>query len=150
MRKRIGAILVLGRHPIPRKLNPIQMKNQTTKGRLMSLLLGLLIFTLPVQAQYYGGNGKIEIGLGVGPMFALTDLGGSAGIGRGFLKDLDVPQAKASAGIYVTAHPTEWFGIRVAATIGSVAANDADAPIPALDPFAAVCEFCRGSRGLRG
>ena len=104
------------------------MKNQTTKGRLMSLLLGLLIFTLPVQAQYYGGNGKIEIGLGVGPMFALTDLGGSAGIGRGFLKDLDVPQAKASAGVYVTAHPTEWFGIRVAATIGSVAANDADAP----------------------
>ncbi|MEY5034767.1 MAG: hypothetical protein RL447_1145, partial [Bacteroidota bacterium] len=45
-------------------------------GRLMSLLLGLLIHFLPVQAQYYGGNGKIEFGLGVGPMFALTDLGG--------------------------------------------------------------------------
>jgi len=104
------------------------MKNQTTWGRPMSLLFGLLVAITPLQAQYYGGNGKIEFGLGVGPMFALTDLGGSAGIGRGFLKDLDVPQAKASAGLYLTVHPTEWLGIRIAGTMGSVAANDADAP----------------------
>jgi hypothetical protein len=104
------------------------MKIQTTMRRLMSLLLGLLIHFLPVQAQYYGGNGKIEFGLGVGPMFSLTDLGGSAGIGRGFLKDLDFPQTKASYGLYLTAHPAEWLGIRVAATMGSVGANDADAP----------------------
>lgn len=104
------------------------MKNQTTRGRLIAILLGLLITQLPVQAQYYGGNGKIEIGLGVGPMFALTDLGGSAGIGRGFLKDLDLPQTKASAGLYLTVHPTEWLGFRIAGTVGSVAADDADAP----------------------
>lgn len=104
------------------------MKHQPTLGQLLGLLFGLLMNTVPVQAQYYGGNGKIEFGLGVGPMFALTDLGGSAGIGRGFLKDLDVPQARASAGLYLTAHPTEWLGVRIAATMGSVSANDADAP----------------------
>ena len=104
------------------------MKNQTTWGRLIAILLGLLITLNPVHAQNYGGNGRIEIGLGVGPMFALTDLGGSAGIGRGFLKDLDLPQTKASAGLYLTVHPTEWLGIRIAGTMGSVAANDADAP----------------------
>lgn len=104
------------------------MKNQTTRGRLIALLFGLFITQFPVQAQYYEGNGKIEIGLGVGPMFALTDLGGSAGIGRGFLKDLDVPRAKVSAGLYLTVHPTEWLGIRIAGTMGSVAADDADAP----------------------
>lgn len=104
------------------------MKNQTNLGRLISLLCGLLFACTPVQAQYYEGNGKVELGLGVGPMFFLGDLGGSAGIGRGFLKDVDFPQTKASAGLYLTVHPTEWLGIRVAGTFGSVAANDADAP----------------------
>ena len=104
------------------------MKNQTTLGRLLGLLAGLLIAFTPVQAQYYGITGKVELGLGVGPMFFLGDLGGSAGIGRGFLKDVDFPQTRASVGLYLTAHPTEWLGIRVAGTMGAVGADDADAP----------------------
>jgi hypothetical protein len=104
------------------------MKNQTTLGRLLGLLAGLLIAFTPVQAQYYGNTGKVELGLGVGPMFFLGDLGGSAGIGRGFLKDVDFPQMRASAGLYLTVHPTEWLGIRVAGTMGAVGADDADAP----------------------
>jgi hypothetical protein len=104
------------------------MKNQTTFKRALGLLAGLLIAVSPVDAQYYSNKGKVEFGIGAGPMFALTDLGGSAGIGRGFLKDLDIPQAKPSATISLAVHPTEWLGLRVSGTIGSVAANDADAP----------------------
>ncbi len=104
------------------------MKNFIKLGQLNGLLLGLFLLATPAQAQYYRSSGKVELGLGVGPMFALTDLGGSAGIGRSFLKDLDLPRTKPSVGVYVTAHPAEWLGIRVAATLGGVAADDADAP----------------------
>lgn len=104
------------------------MKNQTNWGPQIALLIGLFFALSPAQAQYGRGNGKVEIGLGAGPMFFLGDLGGSAGIGRGFLKDLDLPNAKFSTGVYVTVHPTEWLGLRIAGTLGSVTANDADAP----------------------
>lgn len=74
------------------------------------------------------GNGKIEIGLGLGPMFFLGDLGGSAGIGKTFLKDLDVPLTKLSKGLYVNFYPNEWLGFRLAGNMGQVEGDDAQAP----------------------
>lgn len=74
------------------------------------------------------GNGKLEIGLGFGPMFFLGDLGGSAGIGRDFLKDVDFPLTRLSKMVYVNYYPAEWLGFRVALNHGVLEGADAEAP----------------------
>lgn len=73
-------------------------------------------------------NGKFELGLGIGPMFFLGDLGGSAGVGKTFIKDLDLPLTKLNKGIYLNYYPSEWLGIRVAGNLGYVEGDDAQAP----------------------
>lgn len=74
------------------------------------------------------GNGKYEVSVGVGPMFFLGDLGGSAGIGRGFVKDLDFPMTKFGISVYGTYYPSEWLGLRVALSHGTISGDDAEAP----------------------
>lgn len=74
------------------------------------------------------GNSKYEISFGVGPMFFLGDLGGSAGIGRPFIKDLDFPMTKVGISIYGSYYPSEWLGLRLALNQGTLAASDAQAP----------------------
>lgn len=74
------------------------------------------------------GNGKFEVGLGFGPMFFLGDLGGSAGIGRDFLKDVDFPLTKISKTLYANYYAAEWLGFRIALNHGVVEGNDAEAP----------------------
>jgi hypothetical protein len=73
-------------------------------------------------------NGKIEVGLGLGPMFFLGDLGGSAGAGKTFVKDLDLPLTKLNKGIYLNFYPKEWIGLRLAGNLGFVEGDDAEAP----------------------
>lgn len=73
-------------------------------------------------------NGKIELGLGLGPMFFLGDLGGSAGVGKTFVKDLDLPLTKLNKGIYLNYYPQEWVGLRIAGNLGFVEGDDAQAP----------------------
>jgi hypothetical protein len=61
------------------------------------------------------GNGKVELGLGLGPMFFLGDLGGNTGIGRStWLKDVSFPLTKLSKGLYLNLYPAEWIGFRLA------------------------------------
>ena len=74
------------------------------------------------------GNGKFEVGLGLGPMFFLGDLGGTAGIGRNFLKDVDFPMTKLSKMVYVNYYPGEWLGFRLALSHGVLEGADAEAP----------------------
>lgn len=74
------------------------------------------------------GNSKYEVSFGIGPMFFLGDLGGSAGIGRPFVKDLDFPMTKFGISVYGTYYPSEWLGFRVALNQGTISANDAEAP----------------------
>src|SRR6188474_909961 len=59
-------------------------------------------------------DGKYELGLGLGPSFFLGDLGGSRGIGKPFINDLDMPLTKFSKGIYFNVYPAEWLGLRLA------------------------------------
>ncbi|HJS53770.1 MAG TPA: hypothetical protein VJ765_04480 [Chitinophagaceae bacterium] len=59
-------------------------------------------------------DGKFEVGLGLGPAFFLGDLGGGTGIGKPFIKDLDLPLTKFSKGLYVNIYPAEWLGFRLA------------------------------------
>jgi hypothetical protein len=71
------------------------------------------------------GNGKYEIGLGFGPMFFLGDLGGNPGLGRGFIKDVNIPLVKLQKGIYASYYPGEFLGVRFALNHGVLEGNDA-------------------------
>jgi hypothetical protein len=73
-------------------------------------------------------NGKFELGVGLGPMFFVGDLGGNKGVGRSFVKDLDLPLAKLSKGVYLNYYPTEFIGVRLAANLGYLEGDDSQAP----------------------
>lgn len=74
------------------------------------------------------GNGKVELGIGLGPMFFLGDLGGSYGIGKTFVKDVDLPLTKLCKGLFVTISPNEWLGFRFAINHAVVQGDDKQAP----------------------
>lgn len=94
-----------------------------------ALLLTLNLTSLRTEAQSITtGDGKFEIGLGFGPMFFLGDLGGTAGIGKPFVKDIDFPLTKLGKSIYASYYPSEWLGFRLAINHGVLAGNDAEAP----------------------
>jgi hypothetical protein len=59
-------------------------------------------------------NGKLEVGLGLGPSFFLGDLGGNYGVGTTFIKDVNLPLTKLSKGVFVSVFPSEWLGFRFA------------------------------------
>ena len=74
------------------------------------LLLSVLTNTQSISFA----DGKYELGLGLGPSFFLGDLGGGKGIGKPFIKDLDLPLTKFSKGVFVNIYPAEWLGFRLA------------------------------------
>lgn len=97
--------------------------------RLYVLICLLTLFSFCARSQSIStGNGKFEVGLGIGPMFFLGDLGGAAGYGKTFIKDLDLPLTKLCKGIYANFYPTEWIGFRIAGNLGYVEGDDAEAP----------------------
>ncbi|MDQ3843786.1 MAG: hypothetical protein M3342_07205 [Bacteroidota bacterium] len=64
--------------------------------------------------SFTAGNGKAEIGIGLGPMFFLGDLGGNYGKGTTFIKDVNLPLTKLSKGLFINVFPAEWIGLRFA------------------------------------
>lgn len=60
------------------------------------------------------GNGKVEVGIGLGPGFFLGDLGGTYGEGKTFVKDVNIPLTKLSKGAFINFYPAEWLGFRLA------------------------------------
>jgi hypothetical protein len=105
------------------------MRTSVLLVRLTVLICFFTVFSSRCDAQSISTpNGKLEVGLGIGPMFFLGDLGGSAGVGTTFIKDLDLPLTKLSKGIYLEYYPQEWIGIRVAGNMGYVEGADAQAP----------------------
>lgn len=96
---------------------------------LLVLFLSLHLFSLRASSQSITtGNGKFEVGFGFGPMFFLGDLGGTAGIGRDFVKDLDFPLTTFSKKIFANYYPSEVIGFRLALNHGVLKGNDAEAP----------------------
>lgn len=80
-------------------------------------------------AQSIGGEiGRGEFAFGVGPMFFLGDLGGSAGEGKRFVKDLDFPLTKLAKSLYLSVYPSEFFGLRISLNHGTLEGDDAKAP----------------------
>jgi hypothetical protein len=71
------------------------------------------------------GNGKFEIGLGLGPLFFLGDLGGNPGLGKGtWLKDVSFPLVKLNKGLYLNFYPREWIGFRLGFNQGKLDGYD--------------------------
>jgi hypothetical protein len=96
------------------------MKNRLQYFIYRRLIIFLLSFTLfsSCYAQHFifgGENTKVEIGVNFGPTFFLGDLGGHAGYGSTFIKDLNLPLTKLVKGAFVSVYPNEWMGFRLAA-----------------------------------
>lgn len=106
------------------------MKRVIPNVRVIVLCLLLTIFSTRASfsQSITTGDGKFEVGLGFGPMFFLGDLGGTAGIGRPFVKDLDFPLTNLSKTLYGSYYPAEWLGFRLALNHGVLKGNDAEAP----------------------
>ena len=105
------------------------MRPSVLSVRLSVLICLLTVFSFTSRSQSVSvADGKIEIGIGLGPCFFLGDLGGSKGIGKTFVKDIDFPLTKISKGIYLNFYPTEWLGFRIAGNLGYLEGNDAQAP----------------------
>jgi hypothetical protein len=67
---------------------------------------------------------RVEVGINIGPSFFLGDLGGNAGKGTRFLKDVNFPLTKVMKGVFLAVYPNEWLGVRVAAEIGKLESQD--------------------------
>lgn len=105
------------------------MRTSVPFVRLSVLICFLLIFYTQPKAQSISvAGGRFELGLGIGPSFFLGDLGGSKGVGKTFVKDVDFPLTKLCKGLYVNVYPAEWLGFRVAGNIGYLEGDDAQAP----------------------
>jgi len=106
------------------------MRNKLLSAvHLLALFISLNLLSYRSYSQSIAtANGKIEVGLGLGPMFFLGDLGGTAGIGRDFIKDLDFPLTTLSKSIYANVYPSEWIGFRIALNHGVLKGDDAQAP----------------------
>lgn len=81
--------------------------------------------TASSQALMFGNEKtRVEVGINVGPSFFLGDLGGNRGRGTRFVKDVNLSVTQIMKGLYATVYPNEWLGIRAAAQIGVLEADD--------------------------
>jgi hypothetical protein len=105
------------------------MKRVVPSVRAIVLCLILAISSTRGYSQSISsGDGKWEVGLGFGPMFFLGDLGGSAGYGKRFVKDLDFPLTNLGKSLYVNYYAADWLGLRLSLNQGILTGNDAEAP----------------------
>ncbi len=99
--------------------------------RKLLALLPLVVCCQILHAQYYYNNSRyyesdvvFEIGLSGGVMNSLTDLGGKAGVGKNFIKDLRWKTARPSYGAYIMAMYKYAICGRIEGTFGRVAGFD--------------------------
>ncbi len=62
------------------------------------------------------GDARWEVGFNIGPTFFLGDLGGNAGEGTRFIKDINLELTKMMKGGFIAFYPAEWIGFRAAAS----------------------------------
>ena len=98
--------------------------------KIFFVLLAAML-TQPIFSQYYYHNNKyyesdltFEIGGSIGMMNCLTDLGGRKGIGKGFIKDLNLKNSNFDAGVFFMASYQNKVAVRLEATMGSIEAYD--------------------------
>lgn len=74
--------------------------------------------------KYHAGNIIVEAGGSAGIMNCLTDIGGQKGIGKNFIKDLNWRVTKPGFSLYATGTYKDIIGLRLDATVGSIASYD--------------------------
>jgi opacity protein-like surface antigen len=75
------------------------------------------------QSDFYN-DVTIEAGVSSGIMNCLTDLGGRAGTGKSFFKDINWKQGKVNWGVFTEILYQSTLGARLEFTVGNVAADD--------------------------
>lgn len=98
---------------------------------VFSAILMLTLLIDKASAQYYFYDNKyydnplvFELGGSVGAINCLTDLGGNKGIGKKFVKDINLGKTSVAGSIYLTAMYQYMFAVRLEATFGTVSADD--------------------------
>ena len=104
------------------------MKRIVPIARLIAILLITVSSSINSFSQSITIRNKVEVGIGLGPLVFLGDLGGAVGIGRTFIKDIDYPLIKLSKGLFVGVAPREWIGFRLAVNTGVLEGDDKLAP----------------------
>lgn len=95
--------------------------------KCMAMLASGILFHTSSFSQHIvigGQKFKVEAGLNFGPTFFLGDLGGNAGKGTRFIKDVNLELTKLMKGAFVTVYPTDWMGLRVAGQFTYVSGKD--------------------------
>lgn len=99
---------------------------------VLSLVVMLAGYTKQADAQYYFYNDSyydspllFEIGGSVGAMNCLTDLGGKKGIGKKFVKDLNLGKTSFAGGLFFSAMYKYALAVRLEGTFGKLSADDA-------------------------
>lgn len=91
-------------------------------------VLNLLILPVKSYSQhlmFQTGKVKWEAGVNIGPSFFLGDLGGNSGKGTNFIKDINLQFTNVMKGAFITAYPSDWLGLRLAAEVGKLEGDDA-------------------------
>ena len=89
--------------------------------------LFVLAATLCLSSSIYSqeeARNNTEVGLTLGPMVFLGDLGGHAGKGTTFIKDYNMTTTKLAVGAYYAAYPMQWLGFRFSLNYGSIEGAD--------------------------
>jgi hypothetical protein len=93
---------------------------------MLALILLVLLSSTDLKAQSMTlGNGRLELGAGVGPLFFLGDLGGNYGAGTRFTKDVNFPTVRMVKGVFAQYYIREWLGVRLAGNFGQLEGDDA-------------------------
>lgn len=103
----------------------------------LKAVCGLVCFLLATSFQavaqydysedlYYDNKITYEIGSSLGLMNCLTDLGGKEGLGKNFVKDLNLEKSQFTGSIYLSAAYKYALAVRAEVAWGKVTANDAD------------------------
>lgn len=98
---------------------------------LLSCCLLFMLQTKNANAQYYFYDDDyydspflFEIGASVGAMNCLTDIGGAKGVGKRFIKDLNLGTTSVSGGVFINAIYKNAVALRLEGAFGKISAND--------------------------
>ena len=104
------------------------MKRIVPIARVIVIILITVSSSFTSFSQSITIRNTVEVGVGIGPLIFLGDLGGAKGIGKTFIKDIDYPLTKLSTGLFVSVAPREWIGFRLAVNTGVLEGDDKEAP----------------------
>ena len=107
---------------------------------LLSLCFVLSVYSNNATAQYYFYNDDyydspilFEVGASLGAMNSLTDIGGNKGVGKRFVKDLNMGKTSFCGGIFVSAIYKNAVALRLEGTFGKISGDDK--VLEKVDPF---------------